>query len=248
MKEITQKWLIFVFLMCFILFVANIRNVKADVYLLGDSWLADTYNPQANYHIGFHTGEQVHNYAVNSMPSKTLANEIETYGVQPGDVAIIDIGLPDFFNRISQMEVRMNMYRVIDYLSSNNVKIVISCPAEAANLLDLNAKIADKTLPPAWRLCQKLHDRNPYFVNIVDLQSKLMAIQAFNHAENAVHLNELGYHVFNIGLALEVNRMKGTCNLIQQAKELFKQYPSMTPEQQCVAGQLMEGYWVSFIR
>jgi hypothetical protein len=33
MKEIIQKWLVFAFLMCFILFVANIRNVKADTYI-----------------------------------------------------------------------------------------------------------------------------------------------------------------------------------------------------------------------
>jgi hypothetical protein len=247
MKEITQKWLIFVFLMCFILFVANIRNVKADVYLLGDSWLADTYNPNAVNEISYHTGEVVHPLAVNSMPSATLANDVDNYWIPEDSTVIIDIGLPDFFNGVSQADVLRNMITVVDYLASINAKILLSCPANGNSKADLLDKANRGVLLPSDGLCNKLKVRQPGHVRTVDLQSRLMAIKDFNYSVNdPVHLNSLGYTVFNIGIANAVNRMNGDCNVIdnQDLRNTIAGLKQTTPEQICTGLEIVENIWI----
>lgn len=236
-------------LWCIVFFLATVCIIepRADIYLLGDSWLAGSYNPKAVEEIGYHTGETVHPLAVNSMPSATLANDVDNYWIPEGSTVIIDIGLPDFFNGISQSEVLRNMVIVVDYLASINAKILLSCPANGNSKDDLNDKINRGVLLPSSGLCQRIKVRQPAHVRIVDLQSRLMAMRDFNYNVNdPVHLNSLGYTVFNIGLANAVNRMDGDCNVIdnQDLRNTIAGLKQITPEQTCSALEIVENIWI----
>lgn len=224
-------------------------RANADVYLLGDSWLSSqTYNLNSVSQIGFYTGAVVHNNAVNSQPSATLAAQIGNYGIQDGGVAIIDIGLPDFFNGISQTTVRNNMYIVVDWLYSHNVESILSCPADVTSPTALATKIAQNKLKMAWSMCQQIADRHPGFIHVVDLQSKLMAIGEFNVTTgDAVHLNLDGYQIFNTALGDEVRKAKGYCNLLNSAgvQAFFDSHPGMTTQQICTTGNLIQNFWLN---
>ncbi len=229
-------------------------TARADVYLLGDSWLGNTFNPDGNYLIGFWTGADVLNMAVNGQPSATLADEITSYPMQDGGVAIIDIGLPDFFAGVSQTAVKNSMFSVVDYLFAHNIETVLSCPADAVSPTDLTAKINAKKLKPAWVMCQQIADRHPGFIHVVDLQSQLMPIISLRITTgDPVHLNVDGYHVFNVALSMEVRRMKGYCNVLHNPWwvsdgiiSFYNAHP-MDSDQKCTTVNMMTPAWVKYV-
>ena len=237
-----KEWFIFIITLAFIL-----GDARADVYLLGDSWLADTYNPRAVEEIGYYTGETIHPLAVNSMASSTLANDIYYYGIQNGDVAIIDIGLPDFFNGINANVVQSNLIKVVDYLASINVKILLSCPANSNSNADLNDKINRGVLLPSSVLCQSIKVRQPGHVRIIDLQSQIMAMRDFNYYVNdPVHLNIYGYTVFNIGLSNAIKNIQGRCNILsnQDLRNTLNSFTQLSHEQICTGLGIVENIWI----
>jgi len=237
------------FILGFIITILTIVCIdsRADVYLLGDSWLDDTYNPRATEEISFYTGEVVHKLAVDSMPSATLANDVAWYGIPYGSTVIIDVGLPDFFNNVRQTDVLQNLVYTVDYLASINAKILLSCPANANSQADLNDKINRGVLLSTSGLCQKVKVRQPGHVRLIDLQSRLMPIRDFNHYTNdPVHLNSLGYTVFNIGLSNAVKKMNGDCNVIdnQDLRDVIAGLTQITPAQKCEALDIVENIWI----
>ncbi len=230
-------------------------QAKADVYLLGDSWLStQTFNTEADFLIGFWTGATVVNHAVNSQSSANLAAEISTYGMQDDGVAIIDIGLPDFFNGVTKTTIQNNMFVVVDYLFAHNIETVLSCPADATSPTNLAAKIAQKKLKPAWNMCQTIADRHPGFIHVIDVQSQLMPIVSLDFAPgDAVHLNEDGYHIFNIAVSMEVRRMKGYCFVVHNPWwvsdgiiSFYNTHP-MDADQKCTTVNMQTPAWVKYI-
>jgi len=229
-------------------------NVGARVNVVGDSWLASTFNPDADILIGFWTGVEVQNFAVDSQSSAKLAADISTYSMDDGGVALIDIGLPDFFNGVSQDTVRNNMYVVVDYLFAHDIESILSCPADATSPANLALKISQKKLKPAWNMCQQIADRHPGFIHVVDLQSKLMPIGSLDFAPgDAVHLNVDGYHIFNIALSMEVRRMKGYCFVVHNpwwvSDGIISYYNArpMTTAQKCTTVNMMTPAWIKYI-
>ncbi len=233
----------------------NIQAAKADVYLLGDSWLStQTYNPDSDFLIGFWTGAEVQNFAVNSQSSANLAAQVSTYGMQDGGVAIIDIGLPDLFSGVPKNTIRDNMFVVVDYLFAHNIETVLSCPSDAVSPTDLISKINLKKLKPAWTMCQQIADRHPGFIHVIDLQSQLMPIGSLRVTPNdPVHLNVDGYHIFNVALSMEVRRMKGYCFVVHNPWwvsdgiiSFYNAHP-MDAAQKCTTVNMQTPAWVKYI-
>jgi len=223
-------------------------TAKAEVYLMGDSWLAGTFNPLAADHVAGFTEAVTKSFAVDSQSSANLAASISSYPMQDGGVAVIDIGLPDFFNGIDETDVKNNMFLVVDYLHEHDIEVILSCPARATSHDDLTWKIAEQTLKSAREMCNEIADRWPGFIHIVELQAKLMPIDEFSVTPgDPVHLNADGYFVYNIALADEIRKAKGFCHLLYSVHvdNFFAQHPELTEQQKCTVGNLVQEFWLN---
>jgi hypothetical protein len=180
----------------------------ASISLLGDSWLAGTYNPNATKEIADYTGAIVSNAAIDSNIAEYVLWQVTDYFHRVGDIeypatAIIDIGLPDFFNGITQDQVKRTLLKIVDVLKARHMDIILSCPADVSSHDELSERIANGTLYGAMAMCIAVRDysNNRKFLTIVDLQSRLMIHPELKREGDCVHLNNMGFAIFNFALA-----------------------------------------------
>lgn len=189
-----------------LLLFTTIANSET-IVLLGDSYLETRYNKEATNQIASYMESEVLNTAIGGSTTKAMNARLETllsngFTFPVGSIAIIDIGLPDFFIYSTDSGITIHLDRTLATLKNKGVKVILSeAPLyRSADQISLH----NKTSPaPVYDSLT-----NTSGVVVYTGMVELLRIPHFI-APDRIHLTPDGFTVFNLGLAQMERRLVG---------------------------------------
>ena len=217
-----------------------------NVLLEGDSWLGGQFNKFASEQIDGYLGIPTLKVALNSELSTHLLwhlNYLYNTGLNLGDgaVMVIDVGLPDFLATppIPRSLTLSNLENVVSLNAAHGIYTIIS----GAPNVTSGTQLTDGTplvIDPIYAQVKASH---PEWVQIIDVQSVLMQIEPLRlSTDNAVHLNDNGYALFNLVLANKVREAIGLGAVYHAQSDVFAWLASagLNAHDACIAAKLVE--------